>query len=72
MGFLFVFHSLYAIKYGVLKGNVMEKKKSVIKEELLNLIIKNTVLSNRLGEIICKINDEAEEKVMQSASNRKK
>ena len=50
----------------------MEKKKSVIKEELLNLIIKNTVLSNRIGEIICKINDEAEEKVMQSASNRKK
>ena len=79
----------------------MEKKKSVIKEEyldmisdvekeawdifgnatdnrefteneLLELINKNIELSNRLGEILCKINYESEEKVMQSASNRKK
>lgn len=79
----------------------MENKKSVIKEEYLNmmsdvekeawdlfgdatdnrefsenelleLIKKNTELNNRLGEILCKINDESEQKVMQSASNREK
>lgn len=40
--------------------------------ELLELIKKNTELNNRLGEILCKINDESEQKVMQSASNREK